>query len=67
VESGSPASQAGLVPGDLIVALGEIPISGVDDLHRVLTAEQIGMSNTVTILRSGVRQKVSIVPAEARH
>jgi S1-C subfamily serine protease len=67
VEPGSPAGQAGLVPGDLIVALGEVPVSGVDDLHRVLTAEQIGVSNTVTILRSGIRQKVSIVPAEARH
>jgi S1-C subfamily serine protease len=67
VEPGSPASQAGLVPGDLLVAFGEVPVSGVDDLHRVLTAEQIGVSNTVTILRSGVRQKVAIVPAEARH
>jgi len=67
VESGSPASQAGLLPGDLIVALGETAVSGVDDLHRVLTAEQIGVPNTVTILRRGNRKKITIVPAEARH
>ena len=66
VESGSPANRAGLTAGDIIVALGELPITGVDDLHRVLTAERIGMSNTLTILRNGARQQVTVVPEEAR-
>jgi S1-C subfamily serine protease len=66
VESGSPASHAGVAAGDFIVAFGEVPIRGVDDLHRVLTAEQIGVSNTLTVLRNGARQKIAIVPAEAR-
>jgi S1-C subfamily serine protease len=66
VESGSPASHAGLVAGDLIVALGELPISGVDDLHRALTAERIGVPSTITILRGGARQQLTAVPEEAK-
>ena len=66
VESGSPASRAGLVAGDLIVALGERPISGVDDLHRALTAERIGVPSTITILRGGARQQVTVAPEEAK-
>jgi S1-C subfamily serine protease len=65
VESGSPASHAGLVAGDIIIAFGEVPVTGVDDLHRVLTAERIGVSNTMTILRNGARQQVTVVPKEA--
>jgi len=66
VESGSPASQSGLTTGDIIIAFGDLPISGVDDLHRVLTSERIGVSNTLTILRHGARQQVMVVPAEAK-
>ena len=66
VEAGSPASQSGLTTGDIIIAFGDLPISGVDDLHRVLTSERIGVSNTLTILRHGARQQVMVVPAEAK-
>jgi S1-C subfamily serine protease len=62
VESGSPASHAGLAQGDIIIAFGHTPITGVDDLHRVLTAERIGVPSGLTILRSGARQQVTVVP-----
>jgi len=64
VESGSPASQARIAQGDIIIAFGETPIAGVDDLHRVLTAARIGVACGITILRSGARQQVTIVPKE---
>jgi len=64
VESRSPASRAGLAAGDIIIALGELPVTGVDDLHRVLTAERIDVSNTMTILRNGTRRQVTVVPEE---
>jgi hypothetical protein len=38
----------------------------VDDLHRALTAERIGVPNTMTVLRSGGRQQVRVVPEEAK-
>jgi S1-C subfamily serine protease len=66
VESGSPASQAGLTKGDIIVAFGETSITGVDDLHRVLTAERIGVPISMSVLRGGERRTLTVVPDEAK-
>jgi len=65
VEPGSPASRAGLAEGDVIVALGDQTIAGVDDLHRYLTDERIGVSVPLTVLRRGRRNRCTVVPAEA--
>src|SRR3989449_1250087 len=40
VEPNSPAAHAGLRAGDLIVAYGERPTAGIDDLHRLPAAEK---------------------------
>jgi S1-C subfamily serine protease len=66
VEAGSPASHAGLATGDIIIGFADTPIAAVDDLHRILTAERIGVPSTVTILRNGTRQQVTVTPDEAK-
>ena len=66
VESGSPASHSGLRAGDIIIAFGDLPVTGVDDLHRVLTAERIGVADRMTVLRNGAVQQVTVVPEEAK-
>src|SRR5438094_4839486 len=43
IEKGSPAERAGLREGDIIIAYGEKAVSSVDDLHRLLTEEQLGV------------------------
>jgi S1-C subfamily serine protease len=65
VENGSPAQAAGLREGDVVVGFNDAPIAGVDDLHRLLTHEQIGVRSRLTVLRSGERVLVEIVPAES--
>src|SRR6185437_11477901 len=40
-EPGTPAAKAGLLPGDVIIALEGEPVEGVDVLHRLLTEERI--------------------------
>jgi S1-C subfamily serine protease len=65
-ESRSPAEAAGLRQGDVIVAIAEVPVSGVDDLHRMLTEERIGHPTTITVLRAGERRTVTAVPAESQ-
>ncbi|MGH9202723.1 MAG: S1C family serine protease, partial [Vicinamibacterales bacterium] len=65
VESGSPAGQAGLEEGDVIIALGNEPVSGIDDLHRYLTDERIGIPTSLTILRRGYRRELTIVPGDS--
>jgi S1-C subfamily serine protease len=64
VEAGSPAARAGAREGDLILALGDEPVSGVDDLHRCLTGDRIGVPSVLTVLRAGQRVRLSVVPAE---
>ena len=62
VEKGSPAEAAGLRDGDVIVSYGDRAVSSVDDLHRILTEEQIGKPSDVTIIRSTEKLVKTIVP-----
>ena len=43
IEPDSPARAAGLLTGDIVVAFDGKPIDGIDDLHRRLTADRIGV------------------------
>ena len=64
IEPGSPAAIAGLQEGDIILSFGDARIGGVDDLHRVLTADRIGIASPMTVLRRAGREQLMIVPAE---
>src|SRR2546421_51954 len=44
VVSGSPAATAGLVTGDVIVAIGEAPVVDVGGLQRLMVEDRIGVS-----------------------
>jgi S1-C subfamily serine protease len=66
VEEQSPARAAGLREGDVIVALDDKPVAGVDDLHRLLSDTQAGARCTVTVIRHTERVSLPIVPEEAR-
>jgi len=64
LEPGSPSEAAGLQAGDGIVAAGSQMVRGVDDLHRYLTGDRIGSRVAMSVLRSGRRHSVTIVPVE---
>ncbi len=66
VEADSPAERAGLQEGDLIVGYGEHAIRGVDDLHRLLTEEQMGVRSLMAIIRGTEKRDILIVPEESR-
>ncbi|HUI24916.1 MAG TPA: trypsin-like peptidase domain-containing protein [Candidatus Kryptonia bacterium] len=65
VEPGSPAAGAGLRRQDVIVGYGDHPVTGIDDLHRLLTDEQVGLPASVRVLRAGQPIDLNIVPIEA--
>src|SRR5690242_11308092 len=64
VEPGSPAADAGLMTGDMIVVLDGLPVTGADDLIRILTGERIGRKVEVEVLRLGTRRTFSLVPRD---
>jgi S1-C subfamily serine protease len=66
IEPGSPALAAGLKEGDVILAFAGVPVSGVDDLHRLLTDDRIGRAEEITVLRRGRREQLAITPAESQ-
>jgi len=66
VESNSPAQKAGVREGDVIVALDDKPVAGVDDLHRLLTDAQVGARCALTVIRHTEKLTLLILPEEAR-
>jgi S1-C subfamily serine protease len=65
VEETSPAAVAGVEAGDVIIALGDAPVDGMDTLHRIMTAGPIG-ATTVKLLRRNNIMRFDITPAEAQ-
>jgi S1-C subfamily serine protease len=65
VEKNSPAQRAGLSEGDVIVGYGDHPISSIDDLHRLLTEEQVGAKVPLTILRRSEKTALHVIPEES--
>jgi S1-C subfamily serine protease len=61
-EPHSPASRAGLHEGDLIVALEDETVEGVDVLHRLLNEGRIGQTTRLTVLRGSRRLELRVVP-----
>ena len=65
VEKESPAAQAGVRDGDVIVAFNDKPVGSIHQLHKMLMAEQIGVPSEITIIRHTEKMKLSILPAES--
>jgi S1-C subfamily serine protease len=64
VEPNSPAAKSGLHEGDVILAFADQPVAGVDDLHRLLTADRIGVPSTIVVLQGMARRTMTVVPEE---
>jgi S1-C subfamily serine protease len=62
VYKGSPAEQAGIHSGDIILSFGTNSIAGIDELHRLLTAEVANRSVPIILLRGIERKYLSVIP-----
>ena len=62
VVEGSPAASAGLRERDVIVRFAGQPITGVDDLHRLLTDERRGIVSEVEVVRGTELLKLRVTP-----
>jgi len=60
----SPAARAGIRPEDLVVAVGDEPVHGVNDLIRLLTGDRIDQRVELSVFRGGTPRRLTLVPAE---
>ncbi len=65
IAPGSPAEQAGMAERDVIVQIGGRAVASIDDLHRELTDERVGVTTPVTVIRRAEKLTLDVVPAEA--
>jgi S1-C subfamily serine protease len=65
VEPDGPAARAGVREGDILVECAGEPVSGADDLHRLLTVERIGRRLPVAVIRGTDRRTIEVEPKEA--
>lgn len=66
VEDNSPAKFAGIQEGDLLVAFDGQTIAGIDDLHRLLTDDRVGVPAKVTVLRRVEKLEIEVTPVESK-
>jgi S1-C subfamily serine protease len=64
VEKSSPASQGGLIVGDILVAIAGIPILQHDELFARLNGDVVGKATPIEILRGGQPQTLNLVIGE---
>ena len=67
VEPEGPAHKAGIVIGDIFVALAGHSVARLEDIHGQLGAESIGKSLPIKFVRGGAVQEANIVVAERAH
>jgi S1-C subfamily serine protease len=69
VQSTAPdgaAREAGTLSGEVIVAVDGKPVGDVDDMHRLMTEERVGIAVPVTLLRGVQKRVLTIVPREMK-
>lgn len=64
VENDSPASTGGLIVGDILVAVADVPILHHDELFARLNGEVVGKSTPIDVLRGGQPQTINVVIGE---
>jgi S1-C subfamily serine protease len=62
-----PASKAGVLSGDIIIAADGVAVYDIDDLHRLMTEERVGRTIPLAVLRQGQKIDLSVTPEELPH
>jgi len=65
IESESPAAKSVLREGDLIIRYDNQTIAGIDDLHRILTDQQVGVRAILTVIRQSDSVEIEIIPEDS--
>lgn len=66
VDSDGPAAGAGLREGDVMLLIDGTPVTGADDVIRLMVSARIGRPVEVTYLRGGKIDYASVTPTERK-
>jgi S1-C subfamily serine protease len=62
VVRGGPADRAGVREGDRIVAVDDMHVGEVDQLHRLLARDRIGRATELALLRGVQQHRIHLIP-----
>lgn len=65
IEPDSPASHSALREGDVIIGFAGQPVEGIDQLHRLLGEERIGVPTPLTVIRRTEKVEITVTPGES--
>lgn len=57
IAQNSPASETGMLTGDIILSIDGAPVAGADDIVRLLDADRIGRTIPIDVLRRSDRRR----------
>ena len=63
IDPAGPAKTAGILQGDIIVALGGTAVTGLRSLYQQLGPDSVGQKKAVELIRAGARTTVDITVA----
>ena len=66
LEEGGPAQKAGLLVGDILVAISGQPVGDPDDLFSALNSDTVGKAIAVEVLRGGRPETVTVTVGERK-
>ena len=64
IAEGSPADRAGLIVGDIVVAIGETAVVDAESVPAAVLRLNPGQAVEVAILRGGEPRHFTVVPTE---
>lgn len=64
VEDNGPVGRAGVVIGDVILSLGDRPVTDLEALHSLLDSSTVGKQLPLRVMRGGSLQQLSVTVAE---
>jgi len=63
--SDGAARAAGMLSGDIIVAVNGVAVGDVDELHRLMTEERVCKPVPITVLRQTQKLEITVPPRES--
>ena len=65
-EPESPADKAGLRQGDLLLSIAGAPLASIDDLHKALSHDRLGVPSQFGFARGDELLLLTVKPSEAK-